>query len=158
FVVWHAYRGLPPQQYAERSAAVLRELRESGRLANGRLSAAFTEPPGSFDDVIAGYARLFRAVDAEWQSVLQQAEQAGIAVPQALSDADSESLRQVLYGSGQPCFVPDEPICSTEYDFDSGVCNELWKAQVELDRLSLNAPSQPRVAVVLRDRVQPVEP
>jgi hypothetical protein len=158
FVVWHAYRGLPPQQYAERSAAVLRELRESGRLANGRLSAAFTEPPGSFDDVITGYSRLFRAVDAQWQSVLQQAEQAGMAVPQALSDADSESLRQVLYGSGQPCFVPDEPICSTEYDFDSGVCNELWKAQVELDRLILNAPSQPRFAVVLRDRVQPVEP
>ena len=158
FVVWHAYRGLPPQQYSERSAAVLRELRESGRLTNGRLSAAFTEPPGSFDDVIIGYARLLRAVDAEWQSALQQAAQAGMPVPQALTDADAESLRQVLYGAGQPCFVPDEPICSTEYDFDSGVCNELWKAQVELDRLILNAPSQPRFAVVLRDRVQPVEP
>lgn len=158
FVVWHAYRNLPPQQYAERSAAVLRELREGGRLTNARLAAAFTEPPANFDDVITRYARLFRAVDAEWQSALQQAAQAGVAVPQSLPAADAEALRLVLYGSGQPCFVPDEPISSTEYDFDSGVCNELWKSQVELERLILNAPSQPRFAVVLRDRAQPVEP
>ena len=41
FVIWHAYRSLPPQQYAERSAAVLSELRDGGRLTNTRLSAAF---------------------------------------------------------------------------------------------------------------------
>ena len=158
FVIWHAYRSLPPQQYAERSAAVLSELRDGGRLTNTRLSAAFLKAPGSFDDVIRGYAALFRAVDAEWQSEQQRAQQAGAVLPTALSDADSEAVRLVLYGAGQPCFVPDEPICSTEYDFDSGVCNELWKQQVELDRLILNAPSQPRFAVVLRDRAQPVTP
>jgi len=61
-------------------------------------------------------------------------------------------LRQVLYGAGSPCLVPDEAIVSTEGYFDSGTLTELWKLQGEVDRWLIQSPVAPAHAVSLADR------
>lgn len=159
FRAWHAFRNLPAAEFSSQSAAVMEELLVlPDHQFNSRVAAAFRKAPDSFQDVLQRYTELFRQVDEEWQASIAAAAAAGIPVPERMSDAASEQLRQVLYEPGRPCFVPNEPVVSTEYDFDSGTCNELWKQQVELDRMILNAPSQPRFAVVLKDRAAPVTP
>ncbi len=63
-----------------------------------------------------------------------------------------------MYGPGSLCEVPDEAVIHTEYDVDSATCNELWKLQGEVDRLIINAASEPRYATFIEDREVPSEP
>ena len=159
FRAWHSFRTIPPGEFSQHAEAVTKQLQAlPAEQINPLISAAFSTVPASFDVVIERYAEAFRTVDVAWQSLLSNASAEGRPLPVSLVDNAAEQLRNVLYAPGGPCYVPDEPVVSTEYDFDSGTCNELWKQQVELDRLILNAPSQPRFAVILRDRVTPVTP
>ncbi len=159
FASWHAFRQIPEKEFSGRAAAETQLLHsmDAGQL-NPRVAAAFATPPRSFTDVVQRYADLFKTVDAEWQAELAKANTAGQPAPSQLMEPAAEQLRTVLYSAGYPCSVPDEPIVNTEYDFDSGTCNELWKQQVELDRAILNAGSQPRFAVIMQDRAFPVNP
>jgi hypothetical protein len=159
FAAWHAFRTIPPEQFSAEASAITRSLleRDAARL-NPRIAVAFSKPPASFSEVVQRYAAVFREVDAEWQAIVGQAAAAGQPVPEQFKDVVNEQLRAVLYAPGRPCRVPNEPIVSTEYDFDSGTCNELWKQQVELDRAILNAGSQPRFAIIMQDRDFPVNP
>jgi hypothetical protein len=157
FVAWHAYRQIPESEFGDRVAAVTQSLHQlDAAQLNPRIAAAFTTPPSSFQDVVQHYAAVFREVDAQWQAQLDQAKSDNRPQPERLNDVADEHVREVLYATGRPCSVPDEPIVNTEYDFDSGTCNELWKQQVELDRAILNAGSQPRFSIIMQDRDFPV--
>jgi len=159
FAAWHAYRQLSAEEFSDAAPRVNAELltRDPARL-NPRIARVFAAPPTSFDDVITRYTQVFQDVDQLWQTAVTSAKAANQSVPDSLEDPSDEQIRQVLYEAGKPCHVPDEPVVSTEYDFDSDICNKLWKQQVELDRLILNAPSQPAFAVILKDRQIPVTP
>lgn len=159
FAAWHLFREIPAAEFATAAAEIHKRLLElpEDRL-NARVRSIFATPPASMTEVVQRYGELFRAVDTEWMALQQQAKSAEQPAPVQLSDTAGEVLRQVLYSPSGPCYVPDEPVMSTEYDFDTGTCNELWKQQVELERMILGAASQPRFAVVLRDRAVPVEP
>lgn len=159
FVAWHAYRRIPAEEFAQRAVSETEALKQldPSRL-NARVAAAFVSPPGSFAEVVQRYAAIFQQCEAQWQAELSAAKTSGQPLPEKFPDPADEDLREVLYAPGRPCSVPDEPIVSTEYDFDSGTCNELWKLQVEMDRAILNAASQPRFAVTMRDRDFPVNP
>jgi hypothetical protein len=159
FAAWHAFRVLPATEFSAAAPAIHSQLLQlpTDRL-NPRVKTTFSTPPTSFTDVVQRYGQLFQQVDQEWQSLIQAAQSTGQPLPQQHPDPAAEPIRQLLYAPTGPCFVPDEPVVSTEYDFDSGTCNELWKQQVELERLILNHPSQPEFAVILRDRAVPVQP
>jgi hypothetical protein len=159
FAAWHMFRAIPAVDFPASAAALHQSLLElPDERLNTRVRSVFATAPASMAEVVQRYGELFRTVDMEWQSLQLQTKSAGQPAPLQLPDASSEALRQVLYSPSGPCYVPDEPVMSTEYDFDTGTCNELWKQQVELERMILGAASQPRFAVVLRDRAVPVEP
>ncbi len=154
FVPWHAFRNLPPEEFAERTTEVTRELQKLPELAvNPSVLEQFRDAPQSFADVVQRYARLFLQIDSEWQ---QSSGDGGSTA--SLSNEHDEALRQVLYHPSGPCFVPDEPIMSTEGDYDTATCNELWKKQVELEQMILNSPAEPAFALLLTDRAAPVAP
>ena len=159
FAAWHAYRRIPADEFAQRAASETDALKRlDGSRLNPRVAAAFSSPPGTFAEVVQRYAAVFQQCETQWQSEINAAKTANLPLPERFADPADEQLREVLYSPGRPCSVPDEPIVSTEYDFDSGTCNELWKLQVEMDRAILNAASQPRFAVTMRDRDFPVNP
>ena len=159
FAAWHAFRKIPAAEFPALAASIHQQLLLLPHdHLNARVRSAFAAAPASMSEVVQRYGDLLRTVDTEWQALQQQAQSAGQPAPVQLPDASSEALRQVLYSPSGPCYVPDEPVMSTEYDFDTGTCNELWKQQVELERMILQATTQPRFAVVLRDRAVPVEP
>jgi len=159
FAAWHAFRNLSATEFPAAAPDVhSRLLLLPPEQLNPRVRTAFLTPPTSFTDVIQRYGQLFQQVDHEWQTLLNTAKASNQPLPQQHPQPDSEPLRQILYAPAGPCFVPDEPVVSTEYDFDSGTCNELWKQQVELERLILNHPSRPPFSVVLKDRAVPVQP
>lgn len=159
FVAWHMFRKLPPESFSAMASDVTAQLRAlPADKLNPRIAKAFETVPTSFAEVIDRYASVLLEVDKEWQAQQDQAKASGMEPPASLVDASAEQIRAVLYSPGKPCFVPNEPVVSTEYDFDSGTCNELWKRQVEIDRLILNAPTQPRFAVAMKDRSTPVTP
>ncbi len=158
FVAWHRYSDIPDNQFSERAADVTQALHElSAERINPRVADAFTATPTSFTDVIARYTTLLQDIDARWQAELRQSEAQGAAI-QAMTDPADEQLRSLLYGPGSLSEVPDEPVVNTEYDFDSGTCTELWKLQGEVDRLIINAASEPRFATIIEDREVPSAP
>ena len=153
FAAWHAFRKLDRQQFSRHSAATNLSLQSlTPQQINPLVLDQFATPPQSFDDVIQRYAKLFRTIDDQWQMLAADAQQNQLADPHA------EQIRLVLYSPAGPCWVPDEPIMSTEGDYDTATCNELWKKQVELEQMILNDPSQPPFALMLRDRATPVTP
>lgn len=159
FLHWHAYRRLPAESFANQAEAVTSSLMSS---ANSNVpplvAAAFAEAPTSFEEVIDRYATLFANVDAQWKSLVDEAEKQGEAAPTTFSETDLEALRRVLYGPGAPCEVPDEPIVHSETYFHSGATTELWKLQGELDRWIINSSVADPWALTLVDRPVPVEP
>ena len=159
FAAWHAFSVLSDQEFTAKAPSVHSQLLQlPPEQLNSRVRTVFVTPPANFTDVIQRYGQLFQQVDQEWQAIVEEARSAQKPAPVQHPDAVAEPLRQLLYNPTGPCFVPDEPVVSTEYDFDTGTCNELWKQQVELERLILNAPSQPAFAVILKDRAVPVQP
>src|SRR5690606_20154145 len=66
--------------------------------------------------------------------------------------------RQVLYGPGAPCEVPDEPIMQTETLFDSATTTELWRLQAEVERWIIQHEQAIPFAVILEDRSTFLEP
>jgi hypothetical protein len=153
FVPWHLFAALPPDQFAAMSSSVCDTIRTATPdQINPRAAALFETPPANFTEVIDRYGQLFVAADAEWS------EQAELARSEPLLDSAAEQVRQVMFGTGSPCEVPDEGIVHTETFFDSGTCTELWRLQGEIDRW-LIAPSQPPgYALILKDRANPSEP
>ncbi len=153
FAAWHAF--LDRTEQASDGKAESFSLPPN---ANPIVAAAFSTPPDSRDDMIHRYTALFAEIDAKWIALQKAASDAGTAIPTRLDDAAEEEVRQVMYAVGSPCVVPDEPVVHTEYDVDSGACNELWKLQGEVDRQLINAATPQPYALVLEDREIPMTP
>ncbi|MFN9718152.1 MAG: DUF1553 domain-containing protein [Planctomycetota bacterium] len=159
FRAWHEFRTLKTEEFSRQSGQIVSSLQSLPQdQLNPRVRAVFDSIPESMQEVIARYAKLFENAEIRWTALAIDARARELVPPDVFPDPADEQLRQVLYGADGPCFVPDEPIVSTEYDFDSGVCTEMWKLQVEVDCSILNASSQPRFAVVLNDRRRLVTP
>lgn len=158
FVAWHRYAEIPDDQFSAQVAHVTQALQElRAEQINPLVAAAFAVAPTSFTDVITRYATLLQGIDARWQAAVKQSDAQGIAI-HTMPDPAAEQLRSLLYGPGSLCEVPDEAVVNTEYDFDSGTCTELWKLQGEVDRLIINAASDPRFATIIEDRQVPSSP
>ncbi len=152
FLPWRRFAALKADEFAARSAELVRELSEPKATVNPRVLAALSPPPSSMRDVAERYGKLLSAIDQEWKSACEAAKQAGAAAPETLKAPESEALRQVLYGTGSPCLVPDEAIVSIESYFHTAGLTELWKLQNEVDRWLIDSPLAPPYAVSLVDR------
>jgi len=147
---WAAFARLKEDEFSGAAADITQQL--SREEINPRVAAAFAAPPATPREVAERYARVFSEIDAEWRTILAAAERDGRPAPTVLADPAAEALRQVLYGPGSPCVIPDEPIVNTETLYDSGTVNELWKLQGEVDRWLIRSPELAPHAVILTDR------
>ena len=157
FVPWTAYAQLPADQFSSGAVEVAQKLSTDLAKINPRVAKAFATPPTSADEVAERYAKLFAAVDAEWKKALSDAKAANQPEPLTLPDPSDEALRQVLYSKLSPCVAPDEPIVNTEYLWDLGTVEKIWKQQSKVDSLLLQHPRELPCAVVLNDRDRVVE-
>ena len=152
FALWHAYAALPKEGFV---GAAEKATKTS---VHPLIAKAFATPPASFDDVINRYATVFRDIDTQWKAALDAATNAKKPLPSGLPDPDAESLRQVLYGPGSPCEVPEGPVVNVEPFFETASINELWKLENEMAQAIINAPATIRAALTLVDRSLPSEP
>jgi mono/diheme cytochrome c family protein len=147
FRPWRRFAGLRDDEFASRAAEVTLELRKSGSPAlNPLIAKAFAEPTTSIREVAGRYGKLFAEVDRQWRELRKASS------PEVLPDADAESLRQVLHAPSSPCEVPDEPIVSSEWFFDTDTIVAMWKLQGDVDRWLIQSPMAPPHAVTLVDR------
>ncbi|MEM7315026.1 MAG: DUF1553 domain-containing protein, partial [Planctomycetota bacterium] len=158
FIAWHAYRDIPDSEFAARSASVTTRLDDASHAINPIVASRFQIPPKSFGEVIERYGQLFEEIQTKWENLVSQESSSTRQAIQELPDAAEEQLRQVLYQTGSPCVVPDEPIVHIEALFDSGTCTELWKQQSEVYRWILREEASEPFALVLNDRATPREP
>ncbi|AMV37273.1 PSD1 and planctomycete cytochrome C domain-containing protein [Planctomyces sp. SH-PL62] len=153
FRPWRRLAAIPEADFTAEAPGVLAELSSPGAVGlNARVASAFAAPPATIREAAERYARLFAEVDAEWRAALQASPGAT-----ALPDADSEALRRVLHADDSPCVVPDEPIVSTEFFFDTGTIDAMWKLQGDVDRWLIR-PAAPPFAVAVVDRDEIAEP
>ena len=157
FIPWHRFAHLRDDEFASRAAGITKQLREAQVPINPLVATAFATPPASMRDVVERYGRLFTEVEHRCQKECAVGS-GSVAIPAAFADAPSEALRQVLYSSQSPCFVPDEGIVNTEVYFDSPTIVALWGLQAQVDRLLIESPQAPPYAVALVDRPRLQEP
>ena len=160
FAAWRLFEAIPAEQFAALAADVSRTIQqEAGKTVAPLVAAQFETPPASLREVAERYGALLTGIHQEWQKTLQTSSTAaGTPLPASFEDPDKESLRQVLYGPLSPCEVPDEPIVTTEYFFDSGTVTELWRLQGEVDRWLIQSPLAPPFSVAVNDRELITEP
>jgi hypothetical protein len=158
FVPWAAYARLSTDEFSSRAAEISEQLAAERGQINPRVARAFETVPTSQDDVCERYAKVFAEVDTAWKKLCDDAKSAGQIEPKGLPDASDEALRQVLYGEGSPCEIPDEPIVNTEYFWSVKDVEEIWKLQAKVDKWIVDHPTEARYAVVLSDRAKIVEP
>ena len=154
FLPWRRFAELPAAEFGGRAEDVLRGLRdEKVEKANAIAGQAFAAAPDSMRAVVESYGRMFADVERQWRELLAKEPAA-----KALPDANLEAVRQVLYGPGSPCVVPDEPVVCNEWLFDIGTVEALWRLQGEVDRWLIQSPQAPAYAVILADRGLITEP
>ncbi|MDZ4687353.1 MAG: PSD1 and planctomycete cytochrome C domain-containing protein [Planctomycetaceae bacterium] len=151
FAPWHRLAQLSAEEFSQRAPEIIAELAAMEAVPS-RLRQALSPPPMSMREVAERYGRVLADVEREWQMQLAAAVDANLPEPVALADAESEALRQMLYGPASPCLVPDEAVVSTESWFDSNSLTELWKLQGEVDRWLIQSPLAPPHSVALVDR------
>lgn len=152
FAPWRRFASLKPEEFSARSAALVDELAQAKPPINPLVLWALTPPPQSMREVAERYGKLLRETEDKWQATLESAKRAKTPAPTRMPSADSEALRQFLYAKGSPCLVPDEPIVSCEWYFDTDTINAMWKLQGEVDRWLIQSPVYAPHAVALRDR------
>ena len=152
FLPWRHFATFKADEFAAQADAAVHLWNEAGAAVNPRVLLALTPPPASMRDVAERYGKLLLEVDLQWKAACEAARVAGVAEPTKLEAAESEALRQCLYGAGSPCLVPDETIASTESYFDTATLDGLWKLQGELDRQLIQSPLAPAHALSLVDR------
>ena len=86
-----------------RPAADQGSARQINPILREKLAAA---SPKTMDELADLYAGVLRDVNAQWLSLLKQAEGAGAPAPKQLADASAEQLRQTLYGPDAPADAP----------------------------------------------------
>ncbi len=154
FIAWRRFAGLPADEFAAGSAAVSAQLTQNEPpTVNPLVAELFTTPPESMSDVASRYGGLFTAIHKEWQerrAANSDGKQGSSAA--RLDDPAREQIRQVLYGSGSPCMVPDEEIITIEQYFDSDTTTKLWKLQGEVDRWLMSSEQAPDYAMAVLDR------
>lgn len=153
FIHWHAYAALKAERFAAEAERITADL---ARLPAGEVhplvAAQFAKAPQSMGEVARKYGELFARIEARWQAALKDAAGKKQPAPEALPDADEESLRLVLYGPAAPCQVPDEAMVNIETYFDLASCEELWRIQGQVDSWLIQSPLAGKYAVVLADR------
>ncbi len=159
FRAWHEFERLSPESFSEAAISVTGQLAKlPDQQLNPLVAAAFSTVPESFHEVVDRYADLLSNIDSKWIALLQSAVDRKQSVPRSLENPDEEQLRQVLYGVGSPCVIPEEHIANTETLFSSGHVNELWKQQGEVDRWIIQTKYDVPYALTLVDRTAPSEP
>lgn len=159
FRAWHAFQEIPEADFSTLAPTVTKQLAGlSIEQLNPVVAASFATPPASFSEVVDRYAKLLTQIHQDWTTAVQTAKAADQARPERLSNDAHEQIRQVLYGPGSPCVIPNEHIANIEELFPSAVVNELWKRQNELDRLILNSEPALPYATALVDRMVATDP
>ena len=157
FRPWRRFAGLSDAEFATRAEETADSLKQ-GHALNRRVAEAFAKPPATIAEVAERYKRVFAEVDRLWREAVRLSEANKKTHPEKLDDPDAEALRQVLYADRGPCVVPDEPIVSNEFYFDTKTVEEIWRLQGEVDRWLIQSPKAPPYAVAVVDRAELREP
>jgi len=156
FGAWHAFSGLPADDFPTRSRALCAEWSERPVPSwLPSVSKALRTPPMSMVEVAQRYADLLVDAHSHWQNLLSQSK----SPPQRLPDADAELLRQVLYGPDSPVLPPRGQITDLDVHlyFDDPNRVALTQKQMALAQHILSSPGAPPHAVIVEDRPETVD-
>jgi hypothetical protein len=110
FAPWFALSAIEEKEFPDKSKEVLASLTAGTNRLNAIVAQQFAEPPASLREGADRYNKLFADIDKQWKELLASHASSNSAVsgpnrspaPTALTDADAEALRQVLYASDSP--------------------------------------------------------
>jgi mono/diheme cytochrome c family protein len=160
--IWHALAGLKEEEFAAQAAATVRRTiaaATSQRPINPLVAGAFLgRPLAKLADAARIYNELLTGADSLWRAEIERASAEGRPPPKSLADANTEALRQILYGQAAPAnmapsdintlaLLPDRP--------SQGVRDKLVKA---IEQWRAEGPAAPPRAMVLEDLPKPIEP
>ncbi len=158
---WQALSALPEVEFPRAATALLARWRGApGGLSVNPLVLKTLDPmPASIEGVARSYGRLFKQINQQWRTELQQAIDAEKPQPAALPDPHAEQVRDELYGKHSPVMVP--PIFGWGFITlfpDRGTQGEYKKRLKAVEEWSRKGEGAPPRAMVLLDRELPFQP
>ena len=164
WTIWHWYADIPDARFAAKVEVVKRRVQlldPTKTPVNRIVLAAFRrKPPRTMKDVVARYAELLHAVDAEWSRPVEAPKPGATAIGRnGIADPDRQQLLQVFYGPDAPPNVPRTMgygSLSLLPDREAqAVFQKLIKA---VEKWSMTAPAAPPRAMVLIDAGRTYQP
>ncbi len=150
--VFGPWKHIISQPAAEFSKALESQLADSNSPLNPRVRNALREAaPKTVIDLAKAYGKLFATIEAEWKQATKDAS----PVPTQLADADSEKLRNLLYG---PQSVTDFPASDTQRLFGRNHRDHLKQLERAVTQWHVDSPGAPPRAMVVADNPNPTEP
>ena len=161
FSAWIAYASLPDELFEIQAATLHESLSATNSFWNSHVRHAFRNPPKSLKEVAARYQSLVSNVDMQWSADCERARQLNRPLQTVFIDSSLEQLRQAFHGVDSPCVMPEGSLLNTEWYWDSGTGEELWKLSNTIDQWLLQSAesiSRSPHVVALIDRQQRLEP
>jgi hypothetical protein len=152
---WHKLADVKESELANVSPALLASLKANPGV-NKVVRQALPGKLASMKELAAVYGKLLAAAEKQWQAAIARAIWSGRKLPLSLADADTEQLRQVLYGRDAPADAP----LALDWGFLSLFPDRATQAEYQKLLKELEAAcqkGQPR-AMVLLDSPRPFEP
>jgi hypothetical protein len=161
FAPWNALAVLSEKEFAEKSPAVLDQLRkeESEKRINPLVARALAEKsPRTLAEAADIYGTLLNAVEKKWQDELKEAAAQGRPVPTALADAAEEELREVFHGPKAPANVARTELSDLQILPDRPSQDRLKELLKAVEQWRATGPGAPARAMSLEDSAVPYEP
>jgi hypothetical protein len=164
FAPWFAFEAIPEKQFPEKAktwAAKFSANQDSTNALNPLVAKMFSgAPPTEISQVAQWYGQLFTKIDRRWQETLKAIDSSTAGQKTnsliALTNADEEMLRQVLWASNAPANPPRGQFSNLSL-FDEPVTDMISKLKRNVDLLEAIHPGVPPRAMVLKDNPTPTD-
>ncbi len=156
FQPWFAVAALPTAEFEKKAPEIINQIvlnADPKKPINPLIAEALADvSPKSLKDVAKCYTAAFAGVEMDWQAALKSAADKKTTAPKALSHADQEALRQVLYSDKSPANIPLE---GSERFMGRDRRDKITDLKKKVDNWKATAPGAPPRAMVLNDAPNP---
>ncbi|QDU10049.1 PSD1 and planctomycete cytochrome C domain-containing protein [Gimesia aquarii] len=161
FSIWHQLEYIAKENFSVQSRRILQNKTSVDNVHTVvRLIAAFLlqSELDSFQDVISGYAKLFKQVDQEWDQWIAEAPKPGSTSKSILFAPEKQAYRQAFYSSYSPLTTPLHGYPVLKLFPDRKLQETVKKLNTALDKARAAASTELAQMMTLTDASQIIEP
>lgn len=161
FSIWHQLENISKENFTVQARRLLQKTMSGNNvhavvklIADSLLQSKLE----NFQDVISGYAKLFKQVDQEWDHWIVEAPKPGSTSKPIPFAAEKQAFREAFYSAHSPLITPLHGYTVLKLFPDRKLQEVVKKLNTALDKARAAAPVELAQLMVLSDAIQIIEP